>query len=160
MANQNIKIGEIYLIGKTQDIACKNGSTLQKRELFLAVDVMRNGVIVGTTYPKFTFNGQRCSLLDKFKEKQKVAVFFDIEGRFYDGGKNPDGSTIWKHSNDIGAYNIMSIEEYNDKYNGGSRGMGDVPSADVLAKQMFGASVVDVKPAEGTQDAPKDDLPF
>lgn len=160
MANQNVKIGEIYLIGKTQSISCKNGNTLTKRDLWLSVNIVRNGAIVGTTYPKFSFSGQKCAALDQFKNNDSVTVFFDVEGRFYDAGKNQDGTTIWKHSNDINGYNIMSIDEYNAKYNGGTRHIdSNTPSAEELAKQMFG-NAPEPQPQQAAAQAPKDDLPF
>lgn len=114
---QNVQIGIIHQIMPKQDIVGKqSGKTITKRELYLRVDRIdpdTNEIIPEfTKYPKFEFSGQRCDLLDRFKEGQRVAVYFSLDGNFFQKDKDQAGNIVWGHVNNVNAYKILTIEEY------------------------------------------------
>lgn len=115
MATPNIKIGEIYFIGPRQDIVGKqSGRTMTKRELYIKVDRRDSDTdeVIRTSYPKFDLTGSRCDILDNFQTGQRVAVYFDIEGEFYESGKDQNGQPMTSHFNRVTAYKVLTIEEY------------------------------------------------
>lgn len=117
MASPNIQIGIIHqIMPKEEILSAQTGRTFSKRELYLRVDRRdpdTNEIIPDLTkYPAFDFIGQRCDLLDRFQPGQLVAVYFSLDGRFYQSKDQTTGLVSWKHSNNVTGYKILTIEEY------------------------------------------------
>jgi single-stranded DNA-binding protein len=83
----------------------RNGVAFKRRELIIKVrrfDPNTGEPIVDNeNTPSFTFIGDRCNDLDRFKVGDVVAVSFDLQGRKY-----TDQSGVTKIINDIRPYKV------------------------------------------------------
>lgn len=108
MANQIT--GKIEHISATQFIQSKNGGqSFAKREIVL--DATRYDSYTGErgyeNFPMFEFGGDKCSLLDGFKEGQVVTVSFDIQGSRY----NDKATGEVKYFSRIRGYKIELVKD-------------------------------------------------
>lgn len=108
MANQIT--GKIEYISATQIIQSKNGGqSFAKREIVL--DATRYDSYTGErgyeNFPMFEFGGDKCSLLDGFKEGQVVTVSFDIQGSRY----NDKATGEVKYFSRIRGYKIELVKD-------------------------------------------------
>lgn len=162
------KVGTIYYMSGTYSINTKNGKVINKRDLYLAVDIIdsRTNEILGTSYLKFEFSDTKCDALVRFKIGDKVAVLFDIEGRFYDSGQNnPDGTPYYKHIQTVRGYNVLTIDEYKQRYGGQQQAAAPQQAVDFTKSLNNMATQVNVPQAQPQQaqqaPAPQSgDLPF
>lgn len=84
MANQ--LTGRIEVLGQTQQVASKSGSTFNRRELVLncARYDQYTGEQVSENHPQFEFGGSKCEKLDSYKVGDLVTVSFTLQGTWYD----------------------------------------------------------------------------
>ena len=84
MANQ--LTGRIEVLGQTQQVASKSGSTFSRRELVLncARYDQYTGEQVSENHPQFEFSGKACDKLDGLNVGQVVTVSFTLQGSWYE----------------------------------------------------------------------------
>lgn len=90
--------GKILLIKPTQNISEK----FRKREFVLQI-------VEDERHPQpvlFELHQERCKLLDKFKEGDYLAVFFNLKGRTWD---SPSGEK--KYFNTLNVWKLHKIEK-------------------------------------------------
>ena len=84
MANQ--LTGRIEVLGQTQQVASKSGSTFSRRELVLncARYDQYTGEQVSENHPQFEFSGKACEKLDGLKVGDVIVVSFTLQGSWYE----------------------------------------------------------------------------
>lgn len=97
-------IGKVHSVGKTQQIASKNGGQpFLKREIVL--DATRYDGLTGErgydNFPMFEFSGDKCAELDAFKRGDVVEVSFELQGSFY-----KDKDNVERNFTRVRAYKI------------------------------------------------------
>jgi len=80
--------GQLYYISPVQEIATRNGNTIQKREVWLTpmyFDRYSGQPTVGKPEEsvKVEFSSERVASLDAFKQGDYVTISFDLRGRVY-----------------------------------------------------------------------------
>lgn len=92
----NSMTGRVHFISPTETIASKNDAnkTFQKR--IIVLDCTRYDQYTGErgfeNFPSFEFSGEKCRMLDGYKEGDVATVWFDLQGRKFTG---EDGKERW-----------------------------------------------------------------
>lgn len=84
MANQ--LTGRIEVLGQTQQVASKSGSTFSRRELVLncARYDQYTGEKISENHPQFEFSGKACEKLDGLNVGDVIVVSFTLQGSWYE----------------------------------------------------------------------------
>ena len=84
MANQ--LTGRIEVLGATQQVASKSGSTFSRRELVLncARYDQYTGEKISENHPQFEFSGKACEKLDGLNVGDVIVVSFTLQGSWYE----------------------------------------------------------------------------
>lgn len=81
----NSMTGRVHYISPTETIASRSDATKTFQKRMIVLDCTRYDQYTGErgfeNFPSFEFSGEKCRMLDGYKEGDVATVWFDLQGR-------------------------------------------------------------------------------